>query len=432
MLKLGIFMVIVAGLGKLSAGKHQVSGAGKECLPDSEGIPLFPHCSVDSFIDGALRCVKVMGKGFPYNRKNQCLGNMDDMIGCMTGHVRGCLQPNCTSIITTIDGIDTVLPIINDILNKIKSLDDIYSTIDGFISDILKMANIQLPDGMLNDGVKNIKIPLSPTTQLTVHEMLSQVACPKPGQMPDFLKPLLPAVNIADLIKSAQLGNTTNQVPFCDADFVSYIANNGWQYLQDWFGAANRAEYCRLQKSFAAVLDNLMFKKCDLSHVFDLLRQVPMERKFMRLIKSVIKRVKRAPAILLDINGCLVSMDVKLKFKQKWNASLANETSDAYKAASMKATEALQMMMGTKKDDLLTVVWSFDEEGVATASVPLMGDESVLDMQRQFESFDVSQVSSLAQISVEPTPGNSGSILQQLWLLGYLIAAVLPAILWMN
>lgn len=425
MFKLDIFVVILASLGGLSAGN--------KCSSDSQGINLLPQCSVDEFIDGALRCVKMMGKGFPYNSKDQCLGNMDDMIGCMTSHVKGCLQTDCPSIITSIDGISQVLPMVNDALGKIKSLDDIYSAIDGGIDGILQMVgdSIQLPDGILDGGVKNIQIPISLTTQLTVHEILTQVTCPKPGQMPDFLKSLLSAADIPRQIEGMRMGNTTNEIPFCDGNFVWYLANNGWQYLQGWFAAANRAEYCKLQKSFATVLDTVMFKKCDLSHVYDFLPAI--DQTFMPLVKSVIKRVKKAPAILLDINGCLVSMDVKLKFKQIWEAGLANETSDAYKAASQKATEALQMMMGSKKEDLLTVLWSFDEEGVATASVPLMGDESVYDMQRQFESFDIAQVESLAQISVEPTPGNSGSIVRQLSLFGYITAFMLPIFfLWLN
>jgi len=343
--------------------------------------PLFPQCSLDSFIDGAIKCVKAMGRGYPYKEKNQCMSRMDGLIGCMTSHVKGCMDSNCPSIITSIEGVDQVLPIVTNVLKNINSLDDIYYVLDGNIKDLVGMLNIPLPNGTLAGGVKNIKVPLSELgiPDITVHEIITQVVCPEPGKMPAFLQKIMSMV-LPEMMRNLQQVNTTRDVPFCDGDFASFIAKKGLKYFQDRFGAANRKEYCGVQKKFGKALSTVMYKKCDLSFLPGLFQQMEVQTippAYHGLLKSAYRKMMKAPAMFLDMSGCLLAVDVKLKFKRDWDEALKNQTSEAYKGAAKMATEALKKMMGSADNDTLAVVWEFSKGSiVANTSMPLMEDNS--------------------------------------------------------
>ena len=98
---------------------------------------------------------------------------------------------------------------------------------------------------------------------------------------------------------------------------------------------------------------------------------------------------------------------MRLKFKQKWDEALKNQTSAAYKATAKMASAALMKMMGSAENETLAVVWDFSEGSiVANTSMPLMEDDvTPVDVKNKLETFDLSSIPDLAEISAEESPG---------------------------
>merc|ERR1712136_156766 len=103
----------------------------------------------------------------------------------------------------------------------------------------------------------------------------------------------------------------------------------------------------------------------------------------------------------------------------------------AYKEAAKMATDALMKMMKTADNETLAVVWEFNKGSIiANTSMPLMDDDlNPADVKTKLETFDLSCIPDLAEISAEESPGNTGNVLQSISIIGYVFGIMLPFIL---
>ena len=99
---------------------------------------------------------------------------------------------------------------------------------------------MELSVSALAEGVKKINITLTSDTVLTVHDYVTQVICPEPGKTPPFLK----SINLSAISQYMKLENKAKGFPYCEGNFLSFIAEKALKYTRDRFGASNRKDYC--------------------------------------------------------------------------------------------------------------------------------------------------------------------------------------------
>ena len=132
---------------------------------------------------------------------------------------------------------------------SVGSLNGIYQAIDGTISDFLKLGYVQLPpqlEQIRRNGVANLMIPLDGHEGLTISQYVQQTICPVPGQQPIAFQRLLPRIrSLWQMLSATGVTDTSAYVPFCDADFTSYIVNNVLDLVQAFYSATSRGQYCR-------------------------------------------------------------------------------------------------------------------------------------------------------------------------------------------
>lgn len=215
-------------------------------------------------------------------------------------HIRQCMSSNCPSVFTSFDGMQQFMPMIDRFMTA-NSLDALYRAIDESADEILTTFGIQLPVEMQQfkqRGVKYLPIPLPGYEGLTIHQYITEMICPVPGQMPQSFQRILPSIQWSWKIMSMMgFTDTTQTVPFCDGDFTTYFVNNILEHLQGFYKSRSRNEFCTVQKSFANVVDNVLNKKCDYNQLSAMFSQVGIE-------PGVINMFQNSAQIMLDVSGC--------------------------------------------------------------------------------------------------------------------------------
>lgn len=95
---------------------------------------VMPNCSVSEIMDGVEKCVMDFAGQFPfYSNPDQCQGEVDGMVRCMTNLVQTCLSTDCPTLLDSIPGLRSEYHVVRFFASQINGLDSIIDTIFSLI-----------------------------------------------------------------------------------------------------------------------------------------------------------------------------------------------------------------------------------------------------------------------------------------------------------
>jgi len=269
---------------------------GSKC----HGLQFLPQCSSEEFLSSFLQCNKNLYRGYPYRYTGQCMSNVDQWLECMNMNLQECMSSECPSFVTNIKGVQKFMPIIRHFKN-VNSLDLLYQAFDDTVADIVIQLGYQITPWMrmmLQNGVKNLMIPLPGLEGLNLHQVITESVCPRPGRTPKSFRILLPSIQSAwNTLEQMGLTDTSSSVPICDGDITSYLFNNILENFRRFYRSTTRDQFCNVVESMAGVVNNVLGRKCDFNQIAQLLIR-------QGLPQSTIAMFQNTPQLMMEVSGC--------------------------------------------------------------------------------------------------------------------------------
>jgi len=264
------------------------------------GLQFLPQCSSEEFLSSFLQCNRNLYRGYPYRSTSQCMSNVDQWMECMNINLQKCLSSECPSFVTNIKGARKFMPIIRHFKN-VNSLDLLYQAFDDTVADIVVQLGYQITPWMrlmLQNGVKNLMIPLPGLEGLNLHQVITESICPRPGQIPKSFRVLLPSIQSAwNTLEQMGLTDTSSYLPVCHADLTSYLFNNIIKNLRRFYRSTTRDQFCNVVESMAGVVNNVLGRKCDFNQIAQMLIR-------QGLPQSTIAMLQNTPQLMMEVSGC--------------------------------------------------------------------------------------------------------------------------------